>query len=61
MKFWIEVYENKADQLCDEFEKEFSSIEEAEVWCHETYNTDTYAFVHPMDCWLYFGRIYKGA
>lgn len=44
MKFYVEVYESSTDKLCEEFDKEFANEEEAEVWCSENYNGDTYAF-----------------
>lgn len=49
MRFWVEVFESVTDRMCDEFEKEFSNEEEAEVWCSETYNGDIYAFICPVN------------
>lgn len=51
MKFIIEIYErfNDHDHMVDEIEKEFDSIEDAETWADETYNTDCFASVYEVE------------
>lgn len=45
IKFWLEVYESATDHLMLEKEVEFESIEDAEIWAKENYNTDCYACI----------------
>lgn len=45
MQFWLEVYESATEHLMLEKEVEFDSIEDAEIWARENYNTDCYACI----------------
>lgn len=44
-RFLIEVYELATDKQIKEFEMEFDTQEDAEVWAKEHYQMDSYAVV----------------
>lgn len=45
IRFLIEVYELATDKQIKEFEMEFDTQEDAEVWAKEHYQMDSYAVV----------------
>lgn len=45
LRFLIEVYELATDKQIKEFEMEFDTQEDAEVWAKERYQMDSYAVV----------------